>query len=227
LIVHFFVVLKIKNLKNCFVISIFLPHVQEGGPDANVDPFEKAAKDKSERVAKNELQRLRNIAKAKKVTVPGVGLTPLVSKGGAPTVSVSQDLQKAADLAKKSTASLGKFQEKLPKAMEKKAKPEGQKRKFEPLVQDANKEKNKNLEILEKLTSKKSKLDVSKAVGQKMQRDDREREDEKSEGGRPAAGKRKNNGPGNRSKTASKKGGVKRNRKPAPGKKNKNRAGKK
>ena len=175
-------------------------------------------------MAKNEVQRLRNIAKAKKVTLPGVGLTPLVSKGGTPTVSVSQDLQKAADLAKKSTASLGKFQEKLPKAMEKKAKPEGQKRKFDPLVQDANKEKTKNLEILDKMTSKKSKLDVSKAVGHQMQKEDRTREDEKSEGGR-AAGKRKSNGTGNRSKSASKKGGVKRNRKGVPGKKN--RAGKK
>lgn len=38
----------------------------------------------------------------------------------------SQDLQKAADLAKKSTASLGKFQEKLPTAMEKSVKPRGQ-----------------------------------------------------------------------------------------------------
>jgi len=35
-------------------------------------------------------------------------------------------LQKAADLAKKSTASLGKFQEKLPAAMEKHSKPQGQ-----------------------------------------------------------------------------------------------------
>ncbi len=71
-------------------------------------------------MAKNELQRLRNIARAKKVAVPGVGLTPLVSKATAPAISASQDLQKAADLAKKSTASLGKFQEKLPAAMEKK-----------------------------------------------------------------------------------------------------------
>jgi hypothetical protein len=36
-----------------------------------VDPFEKATEEKRERVAKNELQRLRNIAKAKKVTLPG------------------------------------------------------------------------------------------------------------------------------------------------------------
>ena len=104
-----------RNFKT-FTTRLF----QGSGPDADVDPFEKASKDKSERVAKNELQRLRNIARAKKVSVPGVGLAPIVSKTTASAVSASQDLQKAADLAKKSTASLGKFQEKLPAAMEKK-----------------------------------------------------------------------------------------------------------
>lgn len=45
----------------------------------NVDPMEdqfaKKAEAKSERVAKNELQRLRNIAKSKNVKVPRVGVT--------------------------------------------------------------------------------------------------------------------------------------------------------
>ena len=85
-------------------------------------------------------------------------------------------------------------------------KPQGQKRKFDPLVQDSNKEKSKNLEILEKLTSKKSKLDVSKAVGHQIQSDERARESEKKEG----RGGKKN---ANKSKTASKKAGGKRNRK--------------
>lgn len=43
--------------------------------DPMVDQFEKVSKAKSERVAKNELQRLRNIAKARNVKVPRVGLT--------------------------------------------------------------------------------------------------------------------------------------------------------
>ena len=110
------------------------------------------------------------------------------------------------------------FQEKLPTALEKKVKPQGKKRQFDPLVIDPSKEKTKNLEILDQMTSKKSKLDVGKAVGHKMQRDERQREEEKSEtGGRKAGGKSK--GKGGRSKSASKKGGVKRNRKPPPGKK--------
>jgi regulator of ribosome biosynthesis len=116
----------------------------QGGQHSNVDPFEKAIEDKRERVAKNELHRLRNIAKARKVNLPGVGLAPLAPQGEisnnvsyklqcnelkniqGSSVTNSQDLQKAADLAKKSTASLGKFQEKLPAAMEKAVKPKGQ-----------------------------------------------------------------------------------------------------
>lgn len=40
------------------------------------DQFEKKAELKAERVSKNELQRLRNLAKAKKVQIPKAGLTP-------------------------------------------------------------------------------------------------------------------------------------------------------
>ena len=82
--------------------------------DPMEDPFEKAIESKREKVAKNELQRLRNIARAKKVKVPGgAGLTPAAGSKDAPGQG-SDDLKKAAELAKKSTASLGKFQKKLP-----------------------------------------------------------------------------------------------------------------
>lgn len=46
--------------------------------DPNQDFFSKKTEEKNERVAKNELQRLRNIARANKKKVPGVGLTPTV-----------------------------------------------------------------------------------------------------------------------------------------------------
>lgn len=42
--------------------------------DPMEDQFAKKMSAKSERVAKNELQRLRNIAKARKVMVPRVGI---------------------------------------------------------------------------------------------------------------------------------------------------------
>lgn len=48
--------------------------------DPMEDQFAKVTKAKSEKVAKNELQRLRNIAKARKVKIPRVGvLNPDVS----------------------------------------------------------------------------------------------------------------------------------------------------
>lgn len=47
--------------------------------DPVLNPFEKLEEDKKERTAKNELQRLRNLARAKNVKVPTVGVfTPPV-----------------------------------------------------------------------------------------------------------------------------------------------------
>ncbi|KAK9881094.1 hypothetical protein WA026_014437 [Henosepilachna vigintioctopunctata] len=62
--------------------------------------FEKKMTVKAERIAKNEIQRLRNIAKAKDIIIPRFGILK----------STSTNLQ---TVAKSSTASVGKFQEKL------------------------------------------------------------------------------------------------------------------
>lgn len=45
--------------------------------DPNVDLFAQKREAKKERVAKNEYQRLRNIASSRKIKVPSVGLPPL------------------------------------------------------------------------------------------------------------------------------------------------------
>ena len=48
--------------------------------DPNLNPFEKMEEEKQERKAKNELQRLRNVARLKNVKVPTVGVvTPSVA----------------------------------------------------------------------------------------------------------------------------------------------------
>lgn len=44
--------------------------------DPYVDRFELQAKNKQEKVAKNEFQRLRNLAASKSIKVPRVGLPP-------------------------------------------------------------------------------------------------------------------------------------------------------
>lgn len=58
----------------------------------NVDPmtdmYEKKANEKSEKVAKNELQRLKNIARAKKVKIPRVGIPVTSDKASANQVFI-------------------------------------------------------------------------------------------------------------------------------------------
>jgi regulator of ribosome biosynthesis len=74
--------------------------------DNQENPFAKAKLDKLEKRSKNELQRLRNIAKAKNIKLPRVGL---------PTTENFpnyQQLSEAVTVARISTASVGKFQDK-------------------------------------------------------------------------------------------------------------------
>uniref|UniRef100_T1IH02 Ribosome biogenesis regulatory protein n=1 Tax=Strigamia maritima TaxID=126957 RepID=T1IH02_STRMM len=128
----------------------------------NADPFEdqfaKRKKAKQERVAKNEFQRLRNIARAKKIPVAGVGVGP--------TDNPSRDqMAKARNLARVATASVGKFTQVLPK--EKVDKRLGKKRKFEPLIGDSKLEKEKTLDIVSRIQKKKPRLDIEKAVSNK------------------------------------------------------------
>jgi len=75
-------------------------------------------------------------------------------------------------VAKKATASLGKFQQKLSK--EKPLKGTGKKRKFDPLVIDSQKEKSKNLEVLSRIMNKKPKIDVENSVNRHVQSDEPE-----------------------------------------------------
>ncbi|KAM3928820.1 ribosome biogenesis regulatory protein homolog [Leptodactylus fuscus] len=161
--------------------------------DPNEDQFAKRIKAKKERVAKNELNRLRNLARAHKGKVPGVGLTP--------TSQPSKDeLGKAMHVAKRATASVGRFQDKLPK--EKEPKNMGKKRKFQPLVGDFKAERSKQLEILKLMDSKKPRMDVNKAVNKQMREEDaeasakRRKPSKKGKGGRDRGGPKKGKGKG-------------------------------
>ncbi|KAK3091416.1 hypothetical protein FSP39_019741 [Pinctada imbricata] len=130
--------------------------------DPNVDYFEKRKKEKKERIAKNELQRLRNIARSQKSKVPGVGLTPT-------EMPSKEHLGKALAVANKSTASLGKFTQKLPK--EKPSKFTGKKRKFEPNYGDLKSESSKQLEILDSIQRRVPVIDTVKAANISIMQD--------------------------------------------------------
>jgi len=124
--------------------------------DPNEDQFEKRLKAKKERVAKNELQRLRNLARNMKGKVPGVGLTP--------TANPDKDhLSRALVAAKTSNASMGSFTESLSKESEF-TKGTGKKRKFLPNVSEVGKEKLRALDILSKLGGGGGIVDKEKAA---------------------------------------------------------------
>lgn len=130
----------------------------------NIDPmtdmFQKKKDLKDERVAKNEVARMKNIARAKKVDLPRAGM---VSEDAAS----ARDLHVATTIARASTASVGKFQDKLPH--EKEARGIG----VRELIPGAVKrkrpsnnvaEKSEQLETVQKILNKKPKIDVEKAV---------------------------------------------------------------
>lgn len=175
------------------------------------DPFEKMAEEKRERMAKNETQRLRNLARAKNVSVPAMKSAVLPNADKNKSGGGGKDLAAAADLAQKSTASLGKFQKKLSNKMEKEAGKKltphgGKKRKFEPTIGDGDKEKANNLKILETIGAKKQKIDMTKAVGRQLQTEERQRSESKTSGGRGGkARKNKGKSSGKFSKKAAKK----------------------
>ncbi|XP_043854311.1 ribosome biogenesis regulatory protein homolog [Dromiciops gliroides] len=157
-----------------------------GGADPNEDQFAKRLQAKKERVAKNELNRLRNIARAHKVQLPSQG-------GMHPTGYQSRDeLGKAMQVAKLSTASVGRFQERLPK--EKPPRGPGKKRQFQPNIGDFATEKKNQLELIRVMNSKKPRMDVTKATNKQMREEDREEAAKKRKIAK--GGKRKGRPPG-------------------------------
>lgn len=143
--------------------------------DPMEDQFQKKIDLKNERVAKNEMQRLKNIARAQKIKVPRVGILDS-------NVSTSKELTTAVTIAKSSTASVGKFQNKLTK--EKTARGLGVKELIPGVKRKASHlapEKSQNLELIQSILNKRPKFDEEKAVT--MQRRDNRLKQQESAGG--------------------------------------------
>ncbi len=148
--------------------------------DPNTDLFAKANSAKNERVAKNELQRLRNIARSTKT--PGDGgaaftateLEKMKQKGNDPDKLM---IKRQLKVAKTADASMSKFSEKL-KDEDKTTRGLGKKRKFESNW-DLGTEKEKQLKLFDKLTSNrdkssKEKLNIEKAANKHIKEEDYE-----------------------------------------------------
>ncbi|KAI5754228.1 hypothetical protein M8J77_006959 [Diaphorina citri] len=164
---------------------------------ANADPMEDQFAKKSaaqkERVARNEYQRLRNIARSNKTKVPSVGVMPHES------VLSSRQLREAADVAVVSTASIGKYQPSL--ALEKKVRqskkrklPGQEKEKLAPLK--PSEEKKRNLDLYTAVANKKPKVNMEKvysrlATLQARSESKSESHEEGGGGGKVPMGKKK------------------------------------
>uniref|UniRef100_A0A2I3HFZ1 Ribosome biogenesis regulatory protein n=1 Tax=Nomascus leucogenys TaxID=61853 RepID=A0A2I3HFZ1_NOMLE len=166
-----------------------------GNADPLEDQFAKRIQAKKERVAKNELNRLRNLARAHKMQLPSAaGLHPTGHQS-------KEELGRAMQVAKVSTASVGRFQERLPK--EKAPRGSGKKRKFQPLFGDFAAEKKNQLELLRVMNSKKPQLDVTRATNKQMREEDQEEaakrrkmsQKGKRKGGRQGPGGKRKGGP--------------------------------
>jgi len=131
----------------------------------NKNPNTKKHLNKSERVAKNELNRLRNIARAKKGVVETGGVLPPPSMNRK-YIPLKSESKKALNVATTSTASLGRFTE--PLKAEKGRK--GASKKL--MITDRNakeavspsKEKETFMKVFENLQNKKDAVDKSTAA---------------------------------------------------------------
>nr|XP_014092699.1 ribosome biogenesis regulatory protein homolog [Bactrocera oleae] len=160
--------------------------------DPNEDMFQKKIDLRSEKVARNEIQRMKNIVRAKKVEVP---------RGGyfGPEVASSRQLLTAVTVAKSSTASVGKFQNKLPK--EKQARGIGVKELIPGAKRKASHistqpEKEVNLDLIKSVLNKKPKYDIEKAISIQKNEDKLQRETNPTEKGKK--GKKGKGGKGGR-----------------------------
>ncbi|KAJ2500384.1 Rhodanese- sulfurtransferase [Coemansia sp. RSA 1972] len=107
-----------------------------GNADVNADMYQERRDEKKERIEKNMRRMTRNAEERM-----------AVERGLNPRDMRKKELQNALVMSKASTASMGKFDEKI----KGEPKVKGLKRKFDPLVAAAGSEKSKNMDILNRV----------------------------------------------------------------------------
>ncbi|EPS73577.1 hypothetical protein M569_01177, partial [Genlisea aurea] len=158
--------------------------------EPGTDPFTERAKEKKNRIGKQEANRLRNLKQANKVgALPShiqlaATSVPITGSQSKPAKVSKDELQNVAGMASTATASGGKFDKKLPG--EKPAKHEKKYRKFLPAAEGSGMgklEKQQTEKVLNKLISKSSReiLNVEKAVN--MYNVKKQKQQRKQQGG--------------------------------------------
>nr|XP_056710746.1 ribosome biogenesis regulatory protein homolog [Euleptes europaea] len=138
------------------------------GADPLQDQFAQRRREKRERVARNELSRLRNLARAHRGAAAAPQLHPTGHQDRA-------ELGRVAAAARLATASRGRFQPRLPKEPPVAGSAAaGRKRRFGPVLGDLDGEKRRQLELLRSLAAKKPPLDLPRAVNKQLRHEDAE-----------------------------------------------------
>lgn len=175
--------------------------------DPNKDMFQEKRDLRIERIAKNEISRMRNIARAKKIQTPRTGFL-------GPDSASAKQLITAANIAKASTASVGVFQEKLNN--DKQARGIGVKELIPGNTKKRTsvslpRERKRNLDIVNKVLNKKPKIDVEKAISLQKAESRAEREASMAEEGQASKKKGKKGSKGSFGRKKPKGGQGKRN----------------
>ncbi|XP_060099666.1 ribosome biogenesis regulatory protein homolog [Heteronotia binoei] len=174
------------------------------------DQFAKRRQEKRERVARNELNRLRNLARAHRAAAPQLHPTGHQDR---------VELRRVTAVARLATASRGRFQPRLPKEPPVAKNPGGgKKRHFAPVLGDLEGEKKRQLELVRNLNAKKSPLDLTRAVNKQLRQEDAEAAAAKGKkrGQRGKRGRRQQQRPGS-SKSKKSGGATRRGSQGGPG----------
>lgn len=125
-------------------------HEVKANADVDFDPVQAARDERKSRVAKNERQRLQNLARAQ------------AAQGEREQRKI--ELEKTLAATRTSTASMGKFDRKL----EGDKKMRGMKRKFDPTEMSAEKEKQTSLAVLSQLDGDAKRAKIDKGTGDEV-----------------------------------------------------------
>ncbi|KRY42707.1 Ribosome biogenesis regulatory -like protein [Trichinella spiralis] len=151
--------------------------------DPYVDYFGERKEAKKERIAKNELRRLKNISRRVKGSSSSVlSSLPHIGVG---LESVAHKVERA----RLATASMGKFAEKL--RGEKAPKNKGKKNKFLPNEISAQEEKDRYFQTLKAMQSKTEILNVNKAIKMQNQAEEQKNRERNAENGKDGKAKKK------------------------------------
>ncbi|EGC34066.1 hypothetical protein DICPUDRAFT_35659 [Dictyostelium purpureum] len=134
------------------------------------DPFQKKEEEKNQKVQKQKKREQRNFDEASMRQMGNVGKSLTFSQENRPTIK--SDMEKVFDVAKLSTASLGRFDKKVENEKDKTKR--GNKKLAGLGADNVQKESESNQKLVDRMFKKEDVLNVDKAVRQEVKSQERE-----------------------------------------------------